>query len=117
MLSPVSVLPKLCFVIVDWAHTTSAVVANHNKATSRNEILRCCLIGFSSIRAKAQSNVLRCGGFAHQRDLSPVATFGENLIRHNADQNHCSHHREVERTRNAEQIYEVAQHLEQRRAD
>src|SRR5829696_9796334 len=56
-------------------------------------------------------------GLAHQCDLPSVSTFSEDLICHHADQDHGAHHREVERTGNAEEVDEIAQDLKQRGAD
>ena len=52
------------------------------------------------------------------RYLSIVAaqTASEQLVGHRADQDDGAHHREIERARNVEQVHQIAQHLQQRRA-
>jgi hypothetical protein len=54
---------------------------------------------------------------AHQRNLSTISALTQDLIRHYAKQNHGAHHRKVERTRNAQQVNQIAQYLKQRRAN
>src|ERR1041384_583450 len=109
MFSPASVFPKLVLVIPAWAWATNVSANNHSTATRIREILQCCLIRFSI--------PLTCLALTHQRDLSSVASFSEDLISHHSDQEHRSHYCKIQRAWDAQQVNQIAQDLKQGSAD